>query len=157
MKLSLCLCLGSPLLLSACSTMQANPYVNNPVPLQASASSKVDVLYSVPQRAYTSIGTVSAKRYKPGWSDPTVSDAIPQLREAAAQIGADAVIVRSTISGHGTRFITVEGEAIRYSDSGVGTRPADVYDQIAKLKSLLDSGAITKQEFEQEKARLLAK
>ena len=73
----------------------------------------VDVLYSPPARQYAVIGTVSAKRYKPGWSDPTVSDAVPELRAAGSEVGADAVIIRSSQS-NGMRTITVEAEAIRY-------------------------------------------
>jgi hypothetical protein len=75
----------------------------------------VDVLYSAPARSFTTLGTVSARTYKPGFADPTISDAIPQLRVAGAQIGAHAVIVRGQNAPWGTRVITVEGEAIRYS------------------------------------------
>lgn len=145
------------LTLAGCSTMQATPYVNSAPTYAASQSGQVDVLYSVPQRPYSSIGTVSAKRYKPGWSDPTVSDAIPQLRAAAAQLGADGVIVRGSVPGGGTRFITVEGEAIKYTGKVSATGAAiDRYDQLAKLKALKDSGAITPEEYEREKAKLLA-
>jgi hypothetical protein len=141
--------------LSACSTMQATPYVNSSPAYAPSTSGRVDLLYSSPQRPYVSIGTVSAKRYKPGWSDPTVSDAIPQLRSAAAQLGADAVIVRGTVPGGGTRFITVEGEAIRYTGTASAAKASDKYDQLAKLKALLDSGALSQSEYDREKAELL--
>lgn len=104
------------LALAGCTTMQSTPYVNSSAGYAPTQGGRVDVVYSPPQRPYTSIGTVSAKKYKPGWSDPTVSDAIPQLREAAAQIGADGVIVRGSTPGNGTRMITVEGEAFRYTD-----------------------------------------
>lgn len=60
---------------------------------------------------------LGANRYKPGWTDPTVSDAIPQLQAAGAQIGADAVIVRSDRSNN-DRHVVVEGEEIKFtSDS----------------------------------------
>lgn len=117
------------LALAGCSTMQSTPYVNSNTGYAPSQSGRVDVLYSPPQRPHVSIGTVSAKKYKPGWSDPTVSDAIPELRLAAAQIGADGVIVRGSVPGHGSRFITVEGEAFRYTDvvnrssNGVSSTP----------------------------------
>lgn len=101
------------LILSACSSYQVTPTTNS---VPGSSSGQVDVLYAAPQRPYRSVGIVSAKRYKPGWSDPTVSDAIPQLREAAAQVGADAVIVRGSVPGGGTRYITIEGEAVQYTD-----------------------------------------
>ena len=101
------------LALCGCSTYQVTPTTNS---IPGTRSGQVDVLYAAPQRPYRSVGIVSAKRYKPGWSDPTVSDAIPQLRQAAAQVGADGVIVRGMVPGGGTRFVTVEGEAIRYTD-----------------------------------------
>ena len=58
---------------------------------------------------------VSAKRYKPGWTDPTVGDAIPQLREAGMKLGADAVVVRSSRSNN-DRHTVVEAEAVKYLD-----------------------------------------
>lgn len=79
----------------------------------ASTSGRVDVLLAPPDRPYDVIGIVSATRYKPGWTDPTVSDAIPQLQEAGRNAGADAVIVRSARSNN-DRHIVVEAEAIRY-------------------------------------------
>lgn len=76
-------------------------------------SSQIAILYSAPKREYESLGIVSAKRYKPGWTDPTVADAVPQLRAAAAQLGADAVIVLQS-SNSQSRNVNVEGEAIKY-------------------------------------------
>jgi len=102
--------IAAALVLSGCSSYQVTPTTNS-VP-----GTRSGVLYAAPQRPYRSVGIVSAKRYKPGWSDPTVSDAIPQLREAAAQVGADAVIVRGSVPGGGTRYITIEGEAVQYTD-----------------------------------------
>lgn len=98
--------------LAGCSTTQVMPTANS---MPGTRSGTVDVLYSAPQRPYISVGIVSAKRYKPGFTDPTASDAIPQLRAAGAQVGADAVIVRSTRSNN-DRHVVVEGEAIRYTD-----------------------------------------
>jgi hypothetical protein len=100
--------------LAGCSTYQAHS--NLPTPYAPTNASRVQILYSQPQRAYTSIGIVSAKRYKPGWTDPTVSDAIPQLQAAGAEIGADAVIVRGDRSNN-DRHVVVEGEAIRFTDT----------------------------------------
>jgi hypothetical protein len=98
--------------LAGCSTYQAHS--NLPMPYAPTNASQVQILYSPPQRAYTSIGIVSANRYKPGWTDPTVSDAIPQLQAAGAEIGADAVIVRSDRSNN-DRHVVVEGEAIKFT------------------------------------------
>lgn len=107
----------SVLLLASCSSTQI--YSNYPAgnaPAAANAG-HVAVLYSYPTRPYDVIGVVSAKRYKPGWTDPTVSDAIPQLQAAGAQLGADAVVVRSSRSNN-DRHTVVEAEAIRYLDKG---------------------------------------
>jgi hypothetical protein len=98
--------------LAGCSTYQAHS--NLATPYVATNASRVQILYSPPQRAYESIGIVSAKRYKPGWTDPTVSDAIPQLQAAGAEIGADAVIVRND-QRLNDRHVVVEGEAIRFT------------------------------------------
>lgn len=100
------------LALAGCSTYQVTP-VTNLMPGQRTGM--VDVLMSNPRRPYETIGFVSAKRYKPGFTDPTVSDAIPQIRAAGAQVGADAVIVRTWRSNN-DRHVVVEGEAIRYTD-----------------------------------------
>lgn len=104
--------------LAACSTYQVHS--NLAAPLAPTASSHIQVLYSPPQRSYESIGIVSAKRYKPGWTDPTVADAIPQLQAAGAALGADAVIVHSERSLN-DRHVTVEGEAIRFTSGSNGS------------------------------------
>jgi hypothetical protein len=111
--------LVSSLLLAGCSSTQI--YDNRPVgmPTTAPASGVVQVLYSYPTRPYEVIGVVSAKRYKPGWTDPTVSDAIPQLREAGMKLGADAVVVRSSRSNN-DRHTVVEAEAVKYLDQQPG-------------------------------------
>lgn len=101
------------LLLAGCSTYQVVPTTNS---TPGSRSGQVDILYSSPARPYQSVGMVSARRYKPGFVDPTITDALTQLRAAGAQVGADAVIVRSQQANDGRRLITVEGEAIRYTD-----------------------------------------
>jgi len=100
--------------LAGCSTYQAHS--NLPTPYAPTNASQVQILYSPPQRAYTSIGIVSANRYKPGWTDPTVSDAIPQLQAAGAEIGADAIIVRND-QRLNDRHVVVEGEAIKFTDA----------------------------------------
>lgn len=106
------------LLLAGCSSSQVVPTTNS---VPGTRSGQIDVLYSTPQRPYRTVGSVSATRYKPGWTDPTVTDALPELREAAAKVGADAVIVRASRSNN-DRHIVVEGEAIRYTDvSAAGT------------------------------------
>jgi hypothetical protein len=101
--------------LSACSGYQVHSNLPEGASLAPTLASKVQVLYSPPQRPYESVGIVSATRYKPGWTDPAVADAIPQLQAAGAALGADAVIVRQDRSLN-DRHIVVEAEAIRYTD-----------------------------------------
>lgn len=105
------------LLLAACTTYQVTPVTNS---APGTRSGQVDVLFTNPTRPFEVIGMVSAKKYKPGWSDPTVSDGVPELRAAAAQVGADAVIVRSHNAPKDRRIIHMEGEAIRYTDVAGG-------------------------------------
>jgi hypothetical protein len=110
----------SALLLASCSTTQV---YSNLAPGQAApvnTTGVVQVYYSYPTRPYEVIGVVSAKRYKPGFTDPTVSDAIPQLRAAGQQLGAHAVVVRNARSLN-DRHTVVEAEAIRFKDIPEGT------------------------------------
>lgn len=125
--------LGLALMVSACSTTQV--YQNPGTAYAATNSSQVAILYSAPQQAYDVLGVVSATRYKPGWTDPSVGDAIPQLRSAGAQLGADAVIVRSNRSNN-DRHTVVEGEAIRYRE-----RPADPSSPSASTPSQCEACA----------------
>ncbi len=111
------------LLLAGCSGYQVHSNLPAGAYVAPTAASAVQVLFSPPQRAYESIGIVSAKRYKPGWTDPSINDAVPQLQAAGAQLGADAVIVRGDRALN-DRHITVEGEAIRYTDHPRGAQAA---------------------------------
>ena len=106
--------------LASCTTVQTHDFggagiINNSYqsPGQQAASNTIQILYSEPKKDFESIGTFSVRKYKPGFSDPTVTDALPELRSAAGRLGADAVIIRSTKSNE-TRFITIEGEAIKW-------------------------------------------
>lgn len=109
--------------LAGCSGYQVHSNLPTGAFISPTYASQVQVLYSPPQRAYESVGIVSAKRYKPGWTDPSLSDAIPQLQAAGAQLGANAVIVRSERSLN-DRHVTVEAEAIRYTDSAAPASPS---------------------------------
>lgn len=61
------------------------------------------------------LGDVSVVRLQARFSDPTVMNAEKQPRQAGAELGADAVIVRNT-RGNDAWAIYVDGEAIRYTD-----------------------------------------
>ena len=113
---------AAALALAGCSTTQVHS--NVAAAYAPTAASRVQVLYSAPQRPYEAIGIVSANRWKPGFTDPTIADAIPQLQAAGAQLGADAVIVHSSRSNN-DRHTVVEGEAIRFTDRPAGEAPAD--------------------------------
>lgn len=103
--------------LGGCSTYEVHSNLPAGTVVTPTNASQVQILYSPPNRPYQSIGIVSAVRYKPGWTDPSVSDAVPQLQAAGAKLGADAVIIHSERSMN-DRHITVEGEAIRYTTGG---------------------------------------
>ncbi len=98
--------------LAGCSTHQAHG--NLATSGAPTGRGKVPILCSPLQRAYTSIGIVSANRDKPGWTDPTVSDAIPQLQAASVQISVDAVLLRSNRSNN-DRHVAFEREAIKFT------------------------------------------
>lgn len=98
-------------LLSGCTTYKVHR--NDATPYAATQAGSVQILYSKPDRPHQSIGIVSAKKYRPGWTDPTVADAIPQLQAAGAEIGADAIIVMQSRSAN-DRHVIVEGEAIKF-------------------------------------------
>lgn len=100
--------------LVGCSSYEVHSNLPAGTVIAPTNAGAVQILYSPPQRPYKSIGIVSAVRYKPGWTDPSVADAVPQLQAAGAKLGADAVIIRSDRS-LSDRHITVEGEAIRYT------------------------------------------
>ncbi len=105
---------------SACTTVQTHSYSNAPVVNdmykngQKSYIDNVQILYSEPRSNYESIGVFSIKKYKPGFSEPSVSDAFDELKEAGKKLGASAVIIRNVHPHYGTRFTTIEGEAIRW-------------------------------------------
>lgn len=124
------------LLLASCSTTQV---YSNLAPGQAApvnTTGVVQVYYSYPTRPYEVIGVVSAKRYKPGWTDPTVSDAIPQLKAAGQQLGAHAVVVRGSRSNN-DRHTIVEAEAIRFTDIPEGaTAPGTPNENCVSCKKM---------------------
>lgn len=116
----LAMCMGL-VLLSGCTTVQTNSFSSAPVVNESAgrsgqlpARNGVQILYSEPKNDYESIGTFSVRKYKPGWSDPTVMDALAELKQAGRNLGADAVIIRHVSTGQNTRFTTIEGEAIKW-------------------------------------------
>src|SRR5690606_25885734 len=124
--------IAAALVLAGCSSYQVHSNLPAGAYVAPTIASSVQVLYSAPQRPYESVGIVSARRYKPGWTDPSIADAIPQLQAAGAELGADAVIVRGDRALN-DRHITVEAEAIRYLDrQAQGEPPCQACQQLGR-------------------------
>ena len=123
---------GIVLALAGCSTTQVYSNLPPGAPPPVNQTGAVQVFYSNPSRPYEVVGVISANRYKPGWTDPTVSDAIPQLRQAAAQLGAHAIVVRSSRSNN-DRHTVVEAEAIRFKDAPGSTTQESPCVSCAKI------------------------
>jgi hypothetical protein len=83
------------------------------VPPSKRHATQVELLMHNPQRPYVVVASASVKEYKPGWSDPTVYDALDKIREVTVKAQGDAFIVRNSRS-NGDRRVIVEGEVIRY-------------------------------------------
>lgn len=92
---------------SACSTVEYTP--NSQQPNQTG----VRVLYEYPQDGkFKSLGTVDAYHYQPGLRAPTVADVLPKLKDKAAAVGGNALIVRSHQVGQMERSISVTAEVL---------------------------------------------
>jgi len=93
---------------TGCSTMQ---YTANP---QAGSDAGVQVLYAYPDAQYDNLGVIDFEFYQPGWREPTVTDALPKLKEKVAEVGGNALIVRNQRIGRfNARYITISAEALR--------------------------------------------
>ncbi|RFF26959.1 hypothetical protein DZK25_10170 [Wenzhouxiangella sp. 15181] len=98
--------------LTACGGTQVRPYGEHYSP---TLPGEVEVFYSFPHEEHNKIGAVDVKRYKPGFSKPTVYDAVEKLQEAGAELGAHAVVVVDS-QNIDDRVIRVTAEAIRWPD-----------------------------------------
>jgi len=98
--------------LLGCSGHQTRSY-ENIGDRHVTTPDQVMVLMSNPDRAFVKLGAVSVKRWKPGFTDPSIVDAEGQLKAAGAELGADAVVVHSSHAE--ARIVYVDGEAIRYT------------------------------------------
>ena len=93
---------------SGCSTMQYTP---NP---QAGDSAGVQVLYAYPSTPFKNLGVVDYDYYQPGFREPTVTDALPQLKAKVRAAGGNALIVRNQrIGTHNNRYISISAEVLR--------------------------------------------
>jgi hypothetical protein len=94
-------------LLAGCSTMQ---YTANP---QGANDGGVRVLYDYPQAAYNNLGVIDFDYYKPGFREPTVTDALPKLKAKVSSVGGNALIIRNQkIGRQNNRFVTVSAEVL---------------------------------------------
>lgn len=85
-------------------------YTANP---QSAADSGVRVLYDYPSAAFTNLGVIDFDYYKPGFREPTVTDALPKLKAKVASVGGNAVIIRNQkIGRNNNRYVTVSAEVL---------------------------------------------
>ena len=105
--------------LAGCSTMQCT--ANS----QSAVRGSVQVLYDYPKGSFTNLGVIDFDYYQPGFHEPTVNDALPDLKAKALAVGGNALIVRNQRLGqNNNRFITVSAEVLRIeSPRGNGQRP----------------------------------
>ena len=81
----------------------------------------------------------------------------PELRKKAAANGANGVIIEQmgSTGGFGRGYLDVIGLAIVYDESATSVSAPSNYARIKELKELLDMGAITEEEYNIEKKKLL--
>jgi hypothetical protein len=107
--------LASLLLLAACAKTTL-VFLPNSVKgaVKPKAPEEVSVLYDGPGRPYDVLGLLQARRYQPGYSDPILTDVLPEIKIKAAEAGADAIIIRKGDSAK--RTIDIHAEVIRFRD-----------------------------------------
>lgn len=101
-----CRCLALLILASvicACTFSRVNLQVSD-IKYPPKNPSAVQVFYEPPKVPYKEIGVVSAETM---W---TIGAAIEAMREKAAEVGADAIIIRQTSAASG--YMVVTGSAI---------------------------------------------
>jgi hypothetical protein len=95
------------LVMVGCSTMQ---YTANP---QGGSADGVRVLYDYPSDKFKNLGVIDFDYYRPGWREPSVTDALPKLKAKVRSVGGNALIVRNQRVGRfNNRFITISAEVL---------------------------------------------
>ena len=85
-------------------------YTPNPI---SSSSSGVSVLYEYPPEEYRNLGVIDFDYYRPGLREPTVTDALPKLKQKVREAGGNALIVRNQKVGqNNSRYITISAEVL---------------------------------------------
>lgn len=109
--------------LSACT--KTSSFVNPGMASAAVSPAQVQVLFSQPETSYVEIGMVTTQSGQSIFHDRSAEGVIERLREEAASIGADAIIVTDMAEGAWehtgggkTGFTRGKGQAvaIRYKD-----------------------------------------
>lgn len=71
------------------------------------------VLYDYPRSDYESLGIIDFDFYRPGFRQPTVTDALPELKEKVKSAGGNALIIRNQrIGANNNRFIEISAEVL---------------------------------------------
>lgn len=85
------------------------------VVLAASQDEDVRVLYEYPRDAkFENLGLVEVEHYRVGFREPKLDDALPKLKARAAELGGNAVIVRSQkVDNLSSRKISLTAEVLR--------------------------------------------
>jgi len=95
-------------------------YTANP---QVASDNGVRVLYDYPREKFTNLGVIDFDYYQPGFREPTVSDAFPDLKTKVASVGGNALIVRNQRIGQvNNRFITISAEVLHVDWSSLTQR-----------------------------------
>lgn len=97
--------------IAGCSTMQYTPNT------QTGSSNKVTVLYDYPKGEYRSLGVIDYDYYQPGFRQPTVTDALPNLKAKVLASGGNALIIRNQrIGAKNNRFLEISAEVLQIQD-----------------------------------------
>lgn len=98
----LCICAA----LAGCVTSQFTPAA-------APQPGGVAVLFEYPHSDFEKLGVVDVGYYRPGWTAPTLTDAMPKVEDKARQLGGNAVIIRGQRPGQvAARSIIVSAEVL---------------------------------------------
>jgi hypothetical protein len=125
----------------------------------------IDVFAGEPGRPYRVVGPLKTRVTAATVfsKTPTVEDVNLKIREQAVRLGANAVInvnYSRGVSATSWKALTAEGTAVVVDGVGLGPEAAqpsqlDPVERIRQLAALLESGAITADEFAATKQKLL--
>lgn len=77
---------------------------------------QIQVFYSEPKSEFKSLGFIDFDLHQPGFSSPMLSDVLPDVQGRAANLGADAIIIRRQDNTSVTnRQISGTAEVIKFT------------------------------------------